>query len=281
MQPMEIGKVKSAVASIRTSLSSRADAEIGIILGSGFKGLGEEIEDLFALPYGSILNFPQSTVESHEGALLFGTIEGKRVVVMSGRHHIYEGLSPDQIALPIRVMKLLGVDLLMVTNAAGALNTAKFSKGDLMFLEDHANYQFFSSLIGTNEKAFAPTRFVDMSEPYDKFLRVQAVEACSKEDVMYKEGVYVAVPGPQLETRAEYRALKLLGFDAVGMSTVQEVIAARHIGMKVIGCSVLTDECDPDNLVPTSMEEIVAVASEAEPKLTRVFKQIIKSYTQE
>jgi len=249
------------------------EPEIGIILGTGLGGLVKEIEVEKQLLYANIPDFPISTLEFHSGKLIFGTLAGKKVVAMQGRLHYYEGYSMQQITFPVRVMKMLGIKALLVSNASGALNPA-FQRGDLMIIEDHINMQPHNPLIGRNEDELGP-RFPDMSEPYKLSLIEKALDIAATHNITCHKGVYVAVTGPNLETRAEYRFLRNIGGDAVGMSTVPEVIVANHMGLPVFAISVLTDEGFPETLKPVSIEEIVAVAHEAEPKLTLILKELI------
>jgi purine-nucleoside phosphorylase len=247
----------------------------GIILGTGLHRLAKSIQIEKVIPYSEIPHFPLSTVESHAGQLLIGRIAGKQVVAMQGRFHFYEGYTMQQVSFPVRVMKLLGVETLLISNAAGALNPV-FKKGELMLLNDHINFQGENPLIGKNIDELGP-RFPDMSAPYDAGLLQMAREIAAAHQLKVHEGVYVAVPGPMLETRAEYRFLRIIGADAVGMSTVPEVITARHMNMRCLAVSVLTDECDPDNLHPVTLEEIIAVAATADEKLSTLFTAIIES----
>ncbi|MEZ4771932.1 MAG: purine-nucleoside phosphorylase [Bacteroidia bacterium] len=249
--------------------------EVGIILGTGLGGLVSEIEIEKAIPYNFIPHFPISTVESHFGKLIFGKIGEKRVVAMQGRFHYYEGYTMQEITFPVRIMKLLGVHTLFISNAAGGMNK-DYRNGDLMILDDHINLQTHNPLIGPNLSDFGP-RFPDMSAPYDKELIARALDIANKKGYRVHTGVYVAVTGPNLETRAEYRFLHRIGADVVGMSTVPEVIVARHMSMRSFAISVVTDQCDPENLRPVSLEEVIAVASEAEPRLTDILSQLIKS----
>lgn len=249
--------------------------EIGIVLGTGLGGLVSEIEVEFSLMYSNIPNFPISTLEFHSGKLIFGTLNGKKVVAMQGRLHYYEGYSMQQITFPIRVMKALGIRYLFVSNAAGSLN-ADFKKGDLMVINDHINLQPESPLRGRNDADLGP-RFPDMSQPYERDLISQSLEIAKKEGITCHQGVYVSVTGPNLETKAEYRYLRIIGGDAVGMSTVPEVIVANHMGIPVFAISVLTDEGFPEVLVPVSLEEILATAREAEPKMTKILSQLIQN----
>ncbi len=248
--------------------------EIGIVLGTGLGQLVNHIQIIQEIDYCDIPNFPVSTVEFHSGKLIFGILENKKVVVMQGRFHLYEGYSLQEITFPIRILKQLGVQKLFVSNAAGAINL-NFKKGDLMLLEDHINLQGGSPLAFKNVSDFGE-RFTDMCEPYDLELRKNAIVASEKLNIKLHKGVYAAVVGPQLETKAEYRMLKTLGADAVGMSTVPEVIVANHLNLKTLAISVLTDECNPDNLKPVNIPEIIALAGAAEPKMIALFKEMIK-----
>ncbi|MGZ3944828.1 MAG: purine-nucleoside phosphorylase [Mucilaginibacter sp.] len=249
------------------------EPEVGIILGTGLGGLVSEIEVEKQLLYANIPDFPISTLEFHSGKLIFGTLAGKKVVAMQGRLHYYEGYTMQQITFPVRVMKMLGIKTLCVSNASGSLNPA-FKKGDLMVIDDHINLQHLNPLIGRNENELGP-RFPDMSEPYKRSLIKKALEIAKANNITCHKGVYVAVTGPNLETRAEYRYLRIIGGDAVGMSTVPEVIVANHMGLPVFAISVLTDEGFPEELKPVSVEEILAVAYEAEPKMTLILKKLI------
>ncbi len=246
---------------------------VGIILGTGLHRLAEEMQIRESIPYERIPHFPVSTVESHKGQLLLGTLSGKEVVAMQGRFHFYEGYSMQQLSFPVRVMKLLGINTLLVSNAAGALNP-EYKKGELMLLDDHINLHGDNPLIGKNEDFFGP-RFPDMSAPYDKDLQNRMLAASSQLGIKLHSGVYAAVPGPMLETRAEYRYLRRIGADVVGMSTVPEIICARHMNMRCLAISVITDECDPDHLQPVTLEEIIAVAGTADKKLSELFKALL------
>ncbi|MEX0274854.1 MAG: purine-nucleoside phosphorylase [Flavobacteriaceae bacterium] len=248
--------------------------EIGIVLGTGLGKLVESIENPIEAHYNNIPFFPLATVEFHSGKLIYGTMQGKKVVVMQGRFHLYEGYDFLDITYPIRVMHLLGIQKLLVSNAAGAINP-HFKKGDLMLIEDHINLQGGSPLAFKNVSAFGD-RFVDMGEPYDRNMSNRIEEIAQKEGISLQKGVYVSVVGPQLETRAEYRMLKIIGADAVGMSTVPEVIVANHLRLPVVAVSVLTDECDPDNLQAVDIQEILEIAGKAEPKMVHLFKELIK-----
>ena len=248
--------------------------EVGIVLGTGLGGLVTEIEIIKAIDYDNIPHFPVSTVESHHGKLIYGLIKGKKVLVMQGRFHYYEGYDMKQITFPIRVMKLIGVQYLLISNAAGAVNL-NYKKGSLMLITDHINLYPDNPLIGKNPDDLGP-RFPDMSEPYSKKLNHLLREIAKEQGTRLNEGVYVPVSGPNLETKAEYRMIRLLGGDAVGMSTVPEVIVANHMKLPCCAISVLTDECDPDNLEPVELADILAAAAVAEPQLTRLYAELIK-----
>jgi len=247
---------------------------IGIILGTGLGGLVKDIEVKHQINYEDLPHFPISTVESHHGKLIFGTINGKNVVAMQGRFHYYEGYSMQQITYPVRVMKFLGVETLLVSNACGGMNP-QYRKGNVMIMVDHINMLGDNPLIGKNEDELGP-RFPDMSEPYNYELIELAEKIALENNIKVQKGVYVAVPGPNLETRAEYRFLRATGADVVGMSTIPENIVANHMGMKVLGISIVTDECFPDRLKPVDVEEIIATAMQAEPKMTLIMKELIK-----
>ena len=247
--------------------------EVAIILGTGLGGLADEIDVEQAIEYNDLPNFPLSTVESHKGRLLCGTLGGKTVVAMQGRFHRYEGYSLQQVTFPVRVLRALGAETLIVSNACGGMHPL-WAAGDLMVIADHINLLGDNPLIGPNDDTLG-ARFPDMSEPYDPALRALAREVASQNGITIREGVYVAVQGPNLETRAEYRFLRGIGADVVGMSTVPEVIVALHGGMRVLGLSIITDQCLPDALEPASLARIVAVARSAEPKLAAVVKGVI------
>lgn len=249
-------------------------AKIGLILGTGLGKLAEEIEGFTIVEYGDIAHFPVSTVESHHGRLLSGTLGGVPVLAMQGRFHLYEGYDGRQITFPVRVMKQLGIDTLLVSNAAGGMNPL-FRRGDLMLLTDHINLQGVNPLTGPNADEWGP-RFPDMSEPYARGLRDIAEQAALKQAIRLQQGVYAAVEGPNLETRAEYRFLRTIGADAVGMSTVPEVIVGNHMGMRCMAISVITDECFPDALEPVSIEDVLAAAAEAEPDLTAIMRAVVE-----
>ena len=250
--------------------------EVGIILGTGLGKILEHVEIEKEISYNHIPNFPTATVEFHRGKLIFGYLGDKKVVIMQGRFHLYEGYSLSDITFPVRVMKLLGIKKLLVSNAAGAINL-DFKKGELMLLEDHINLQGGSPLAFKGVEHMGD-RFVDMSAPYDPEMNRQLIRIASDKNIALHKGVYVSVVGPQLETRAEYRYLKIIGADAVGMSTVPEVIVANHLRLPVSAISVLTDECNPDNLEPVNIKEILAMAEKAEPDLIVLFRELIKQF---
>jgi purine-nucleoside phosphorylase len=249
------------------------EPEVGIILGTGLGGLVKEIEVEKQLMYANIPDFPISTLEFHSGKLIFGTLAGIKVVAMQGRLHYYEGYNMQQITFPVRVLKYLGIKTLFVSNASGSLNP-DFKKGDLMVIADHINLQPQNPLIGRNNNELGP-RFPDMSQPYQRNLIDKALTIAKANNITCHKGVYVAVTGPNLETKAEYNYLRIIGGDAVGMSTIPEVIVANHMGLPVFAISVLTDEGFTDVLAPVSLEEIIRVAEEAEPKLTLILKELI------
>lgn len=249
--------------------------EIGIILGTGLGQLIDEIDIIKEVSYNHIPHFPTATVEFHKGKLIFGNLCGKRVVVMQGRFHLYEGYSLEDVTYPVRIMEKLGIKTLLVSNAAGAINL-NYKKGEIMLIEDHINLQGTSPLavLGIEELG---ERFVDMSAPYDKDINIKIESIAKKNNITLHKGVYVSVVGPQLETRAEYRMLKIIGADAVGMSTVPEIIVANHLNLRAAAVSVLTDECDPDNLKPVVIAEILETAAKAEPNMITLFKELIKT----
>lgn len=267
----DVAAIARAADAVRERWPHVPDA--AIILGTGLGALGREIALDVAIPYDAIPGFPLSTVESHAGRLLCGTLAGKRVVAMQGRFHRYEGYSLSQVTFPVRVLRALGATVLVVSNACGGLHPL-WQKGDLMLIADHLNLLGDNPLIGPNDARLGP-RFPDMSAPYDADLRARARAVAAVQGLTLREGVYVAVPGPNLETRAEYRMLRLLGADVVGMSTVPEVIVALHGGMRVLGLSIITDLCLPDALEPASLEQIVAAATAAEPHLTALVRGVL------
>lgn len=245
-----------------------------IILGTGLGHLADEVEVINTISYADIPHFPVSTVEGHAGRLLFGTLGGKEVVAMQGRFHYYEGYTMQQIAFPIRVLKGLSTDMLLVSNASGGMNP-NYERGDIMLINDHINMLGDNPLIGPNDDELGP-RFPDMSEPYTERLIELAERVALEKNIKMHKGVYLALSGPMLETKAEYRYLRMIGADVVGMSTVPEVIAAVHMGMDVMGISVITDECFPDALEPVNIELILEAAGMAEPKLTRIITGVLE-----
>jgi purine-nucleoside phosphorylase len=265
-------KIEAAVAAI--TATHPMQPEIGIVLGTGLGMLANNIESPVEIPYESIPHFPVSTVDSHAGALILGTIAGRQVIALSGRFHRYEGYSLAEVTFPVRVAKALGIHTLIVSNAAGGLNS-QFSSGDLMIIADHINMMGDNPLIGPNDETIGP-RFPDMSAPYSKELIDLAETIALDLGIKLQRGVYLACTGPCLETRAEYRFMRTIGADAVGMSTVPEVIVAVHAGLKVLGFSAITDECFPDALEPADIDKIIAVANAAEPKLTKIVLKCIE-----
>jgi purine-nucleoside phosphorylase len=248
--------------------------EVGIILGTGLGKIIDEVKVEAEMSYNHIPNFPTATVEFHKGKLIYGELAGKKVVLMQGRFHIYEGYSLLDVTFPVRVMKELGIEKLLVSNASGAINTS-FKKGEIMLIDDHINLQGGSPLAFKGIENLGE-RFVDMSAPYDADMNAK-LEAIAKENgINLHKGVYTSVVGPQLETRAEYRYLKIIGTDAVGMSTVPEIIVANHLNLPVAALSVLTDECDPENLKPVDIPDIIAQAGKAEPMMITLFTELIK-----
>ena len=264
--------IEAAADAVRARFRRRPDA--ALILGTGLGGLAKEIEADAVIEYGDIPGFPLSTVESHAGRLICGTLGGRTVVAMQGRFHRYEGYSLQQVTFPVRVLRALGADVLVVSNACGGMHPL-WAPGDLMLIADHINLLGDNPLIGPNDDRLGP-RFPDMSEPYDRDLRQQARAVAAEQRTTLREGVYVAVPGPNLETRAEYRMLRLIGADVVGMSTVPEVIVAVHGGMRVLGLSLITDQCLPDALEPATLEKILGVAAKAEPRLTALVRGVLE-----
>jgi purine-nucleoside phosphorylase len=258
---------------IQSKITAKADT--AIILGSGLGNLSTKIETEFEIPYTSIPNFPVSTVEGHKGRLILGTLNGQKVWVLEGRFHFYEGYSPEQVSFPVRVLKLLGVQNLILSNAAGGVNP-DYQVGDLMIIKDHISFFTINPLIGKNESALG-TRFPDMSEPYAQAFIDKAKAIAASHQIKVHEGVYVGVTGPTFETRAEYKLIKIVGGDVVGMSTVQENIAAVHCGMRVFAISVVTDlGIREDNNVITH-QEVLEAANAAEPKLTLIISDLVKA----
>ena len=264
-------KIEDAVAEIKKHWDKTPHA--GVILGTGLGSLVKEIEVEVTIDYGDIPHFPSSTAISHAGRLVCGTLAGLPIVAMEGRMHMYEGYPLKMITLPVRVMKALGAELLVVSNACGGMNP-NYRCGDIMIIEDHINLMGDNPLIGINDDRLGP-RFPDMCEPYQQPLVDRALAIARKEDIVAHKGVFVAVAGPNLETRAEYRFLRTIGADVVGMSTVPEVIVAVHCGLRVVGFSIIPDMCLPDALKPANVEEIIAVANGAEPHLTTLVKGVL------
>lgn len=253
---------------------------IGVILGTGLgSGFVKEIEDAVVIPYADIPHFPATTVVTHSGNLIYGRVRGKMILAMQGRFHYYEGYTMQQVTFPVRVMKKLGISSLLISNASGNLNK-DWRKGELMLVNDHINLMPDNPLRGIDDKPWG-NPFPDMSEPYAKALNDRLLEIARVHSIRLRTGVYVAVPGPNLETRAEYRYLRAIGADAVGMSTVPEVIVANHMRLPCCTVSVLTDDCDPDNLQPVSIQEIISIAARAEPNLTLLFTELIASISED
>jgi purine-nucleoside phosphorylase len=264
--------VNAAVAAVRARTALVPD--VAIILGTGLGAVARAITVECAIPYGDIPGFPLSTVESHAGRLLVGTLSGRRVIAMQGRFHRYEGYSLQQVTFPVRVLHALGATTLIVSNACGGMHPL-WAPGDLMLISDHINLLGDNPLIGPHDTAFGE-RFPDMSAPYDAPLRAIARQVAADKGITLREGVYVAVAGPNLETRAEYRMLRALGADVVGMSTVPEVIVATQSGMRVLGVSIITDQCLPDALEPAKLEKILATAGAAEPNLEALVRGVLE-----
>ncbi len=266
-----IEKINTAVTFIESKIQRKP--EVGIILGTGLGALVDEVKNPIVINYEDIPNFPVSTVESHKGKLIFGTIANKDVVVMQGRFHYYEGYTMKEVTFPVRVMKLLGISKLIVSNAAGGLDP-DYQVSDLMIIKDHINLMSENPLTGKNLDEFG-SRFPDMSEPYDLNMIHQAQKIATKHEIPIRTGVYVGVPGPNLETRAEYKFLRIIGADAVGMSTVPEIIVARQMELPCCAISVITDRCIPETLKKISIEEVIAAAMKAQPGLTKIIKELI------
>jgi len=272
--PLQQARIQraEAVAFIKERLP--IDPEYLLILGTGLGQLAEEMTVEVELPYEEIPHFPVSTVESHAGKLLIGYLGGKSIMAMQGRFHYYEGYSMNQIAFPVRVAKMLGIQTLLVSNACGGLNP-NFERGDIMLINDHINFLGDNPLIGPNDPDLGP-RFPDMSQPYTERLLATAEQVALDAGIKMHQGVYLAVSGPMMETKGEYRYMRQLGADVVGMSTVPEVIAAVHMSMEVLGISVITDECFPDSLEPVSLDDVLEAAAMAEPQLTRVVVGVLE-----
>lgn len=273
-------KLTSQILEATTAIRNlwKGQARVGIILGTGLGALAKEIRTEAAIEYHAIPHFPRSTTVGHNGQLVCGQLAGVPVVAMEGRFHAYEGYTHQQITFPVRVMKALGAEILIVSNACGGMNP-QHAAGDIMVIEDHINLMNGNPLIGVNDDALGP-RFPDMSAPYDRALIDRALEIARREDFVAHKGVYVAVTGPNLETRAEYRFLRAIGADVVGMSTVPEVIVAAHSGMRVLGLSVVTDMCLPDCLKAANIEDILAIAATAEPKLRKLVLGVVEQEAQ-
>jgi purine-nucleoside phosphorylase len=268
-----ISQIKKATDYIQSRIQFKP--QVGVILGTGLGALVEKIEVEFHLDYKDIPHFPISTVESHSGRLIFGTLSGKRIVAMQGRFHYYEGYDMKQVTFPVRVMKQLGIETLFVSNAAGGVNL-RFQVADLMVIEDHIDLTKENPLTGKNLDEFGG-RFPDMSEPYNRKLIDKALEIAKESGIRCHEGVYAGVSGPNLETRAEYRFIRTIGADAVGMSTIPEVIVARHMNLPVFAISAITDLCDPDHLEVAEISKILAAAAKAEKGMTTIIQKLISS----
>lgn len=266
-------KIKATANFIKERI--KATPETGIILGTGLGGLVNEIEIIDSIPYNEIPNFPVSTVDGHAGRLIYGRLGNKEVLAMQGRFHYYEGYTMKEVTFPVRVMKYTGVKQLFVSNASGGLNP-DWHVGDIVIITDHINFFPEHPLHGKNEKELGP-RFPDMSKVYDERLRNKAKLIALEHNIPVKEGIYIGVQGPTFETPAEYRMFRILGADVIGMSTVPEVIVARHSGLKVFGISIITDSGVPGEIVEISHEEVQQVAMKAEPKMTMIMKKLIES----
>ncbi len=262
-------RIDEAVAAI----GAKTRPEFAIILGTGLGALAQAIHKDAVIPYEKIPHFARSTVASHKGELILGTLEGRSVVAMEGRLHLYEGYTLEQITFPVRVMRALGAKALVVSNACGGLNPS-YAKGDLMLIDDHINLMGVNPLVGPNDETLGP-RFPDMSRPYDREYLKLAESIAADQKIPVRRGVYVALTGPCLETRAEYRMLRAMGADAVGMSTVPEVIVGVHAGMRILGVSIVTDLCIPETLEPVNVEQIIAVAVAAEPRLSSLLRNFV------
>jgi purine-nucleoside phosphorylase len=272
--PAERARIEQAAAFLRRRLGASFRPEAAVVLGTGLGGVAEEMERAREVAYADIPGFPVSTVAGHRGTLLAGTLRGRRVLAMEGRFHFYEGYSLREVTFPVRVFRALGTPTLLLTNACGGLNPL-FRSGDVMLVDDHVNLMGDSPLRGPNDESLGP-RFPDMGRVYDPALNALAERVALREGLALRRGVYLALPGPQLETRAEYRMLRVLGADAVGMSTVPEAIVAVHAGMKVAAFSVVTDMCLPDHLEPVDLPRILATAAEAGPRLARILLGVIE-----
>ena len=267
-------KINETVKFIKEEMGRTPQPDVAIILGTGLGNLSAKISEKKSLEYWKIPHFPLSTVKSHKGELVFGKIGDKNVVAMEGRFHHYEGYSLDEVTYPVRVVKALGARTLVVSNAAGGMNP-KYKCGDLMAIADHINFTGLNPLIGPNDETLGP-RFPDFCDLYDPQLVELACKIAKEEGISMQKGVYIGVTGPNLETKAEYRFFQVIGADAVGMSTVPEVIVAKHAGLRIFGISVITDICLPETLKPCNIDEIIKTANEAEPKLTKIIYKLIE-----
>jgi len=268
------GKLDEAARVIQKKISWKP--EVAVVLGTGLGNLAERVKREAGFSYARIPHFPVSTVESHKGELVFGTLSERKVAVMEGRFHLYEGYSPQEITFPIRLLAKLGARILVVTNAAGGLNLG-YKKGDLALIEDHINFMGFNPLVGPNEESLGP-RFPDLSRPYSKRLLELTEKAAHEKKLQVRRGVYLSVLGPNLETRAEYRMMRSMGADLVGMSTVPEVLVGVHMGLEILGVACVTDVCDPDHLEPVDIKEIIRVAGEAGPRLDQLLEASIRKF---
>jgi len=266
----DMEQIKETVAFFK---EKNINPEVGIILGTGLEAILSYVKIKEIIEYSDIPNFPTATVEFHKGKLIYGTIGHYNLLIMQGRFHFYEGYTMQEIVFPVRVMKVLGIKKLYITNAAGGINTS-FRKGDLVIISDHINLQSGNPLIGKNTDELG-VRFPDMSSPYSSFMINQLFQSAEKVGVRLNQGVYVAVNGPNLETRAEYRFLKIIGADMVGMSTVPEVIAANHMQLECAAISIITDECDPENLQPVNISEIISTAKEGDRSLAMILNHLL------
>lgn len=265
-------QIAESVQAIRAKSNLKPD--VGIVLGTGLGALADDIEAEKIIPYEEVPHFPLSTVEFHAGRLILGTLNGQNIVAMQGRFHRYEGYSLKQITFPVRVLRALGAETLIISTACGAMNP-QFQAGDIMLITDHINLLGDNPLIGTNDEELGP-RFPDMSEPYNRKLIAVAEQVALEEKIRIQKGVYAALTGPNLETAAEYRFLRIIGADVVGMSTVPEDLVAVHAGMRVLGLAVVTDICYPDTLQKADIERIIRTAEETEPKLTRIIQKVVE-----
>ena len=265
-------QIQESVAAIRRTVTQTP--QVAVILGTGLGRVGEHLANPQRVPYAAIPHFPVSTVESHKGELVVGALGGKVVAAMEGRFHAYEGYTYQQVTYPVRVLRALGAKVLIVSNACGGMNP-DYQPGDLMAISDHINLMAGNPLVGPNDERLG-IRFPDLSAPYDPALLALAAQIAREETIRFHQGVYVAVTGPNLETRAEYTFLRRIGADVVGMSTVPEVLVGVHAGFRIFGISCVTDRCIPETLKPTTVEEVIRVATEAEPKITRLAERLIE-----